>query len=401
LSGLLQDQAAATLVRALTDKHLLVTNWGEDQQPLVEVAHEALLRSWPRLVEWVETTRNDQQLLAQMRLAAQQWNDRGRQRAYLWTHARATEMIKMLANLKPQPPLNVIEQAFARPEAEHLLDELNERDTTHDRRAQIGDRLAELGDPRPGVGLRPDDGLPELVWCHVQLDTEAAAPQGSLRSHTYACENMAEVAIEGTGNVRVGAFYIARYPVTYVQYRAFLEAHDGFRNAKWWEGLAVSERQRATPSSQTRKILNHPAENVSWYDATAFCRWLSARLRYEVRLPNEAEWQLAANGNNHGYAYPWGADWRSECANTSSSHLSRMIAVGMYPCGVAPCGALDMSGNVCEWTASFDPEDDKRVLCGGAWYLPPSDALATARTFSFAYERLSHFGFRVACIAPH
>jgi formylglycine-generating enzyme required for sulfatase activity len=139
---------------------------------------------------------------------------------------------------------------------------------------------------------------------------------------------------------------------------------------------------------------------VSWFDATAFCRWLSARLGYEVRLPDEAEWQLAATGNRRRYGYPWGEDWRRECANTSASRLSRTCAVGMYPGGAAACGALDMSGNVCEWTASLGPLENQRVLRGGAWYLSPAEARATARTFSFAYERLSHFGFRVACAAP-
>ncbi len=238
------NKAALRLIDAFTKSYLLVTGQSESHQPVVEVAHEALLKSWPRLQAWVESTLYDRQLLAQMRLAAQLWNERGRQRAYLWTNARAGDMIKMLANLKP--PISETEQAFARPEADHLLDELSERDTTHDRRAQIGDRLADLGDPRPGVGLRPD-GLPDLDWCHVQLDIETATTQRTLRSSIYAGEHMIDVAIEGTGSVRVGAFYIARYPVTYAQYRAFLE--NGFRNAEWWKGLAASGSTRASPGA--------------------------------------------------------------------------------------------------------------------------------------------------------
>jgi len=361
------NAATLRLIGAFIRNRLLVMEQGEGDQAVVEVAHEALLKSWPRLQAWVESTRDDRRLLAEMRLAAQQWAAKDRQRAYLWTNGRASEMIKMLDRLRPR--LSATEQAFARPEAEHLLDELDEPRTAHDRRAQIGDRLAVLGDPRPGVGLRPD-GMPDLDWCPV------------------------------TGRGRTGSFHVGRYPVTYAQYRAFLEAPDGFRKVRWWEGLAASERQRAAPGTQSRKILNHPAENVSWYDATAFCRWLTARLRYGVRLPSEAEWRLAATGGNFGFSYPWGRRWRSECANTASSHLSRTTAVGMYPCGRTPCGALDMSGNVCEWTADLGSEDGRGVLCGGAWYLSRADAQASARIFSFPYERLSHFGFRVACNAP-
>ena len=57
---------------------------------------------------------------------------------------------------------------------------------------------------------------------------------------------------------------------------------------------------------------NHPAENVSWYDAVAYCRWLSKRLGYEIQLPTEWEWQQAATGGDPTNQYPWGPDWDSK-----------------------------------------------------------------------------------------
>src|SRR4030095_432041 len=103
----------------------------------------------------------------------------------------------------------------------------------------------------------------------------------------------------------------SKYPVTWAQYRSFLEAQDGYRQKRWWRGLA--ERQ-AQPGEQYRQQDNHPAENVSWYDAVAFCRWLSAKLGYEVRLPTEQEWEKAARGVD-GRAYPWGNQYVSGYAN--------------------------------------------------------------------------------------
>ena len=102
-----------------------------------------------------------------------------------------------------QPTLSAIEQEFIRPEAERLLEEIDNPATTHQRRAIIGDRLAEIGDPRPGVGLN-SDGLPEFVWLPV--------PGG-------------EITLEdNAGTFTVQPFAISKYPVTWAQYRSFLQA---------------------------------------------------------------------------------------------------------------------------------------------------------------------------------
>jgi formylglycine-generating enzyme required for sulfatase activity len=81
----------------------------------------------------------------------------------------------------------------------------------------------------------------------------------------------------------------------------------------------------------------------------AFCRWLSEKLGYEIRLPTEWEWQQAATGGNPENEYPWGPEWAGSCANTIESELSHSTAVGIYPQGASPVGALDMAGNVWEW----------------------------------------------------
>ena len=81
-------------------------------------------------------------------------------------------------------------------------------------------------------------------------------------------------------------FWIARYPVTYAQYHAFLEAKDGFANPRWWQGLAAPKDRKA-PGEQRFPYWNHPAENVSWYDAIAFCRWLTAKVKAQVEAKAE------------------------------------------------------------------------------------------------------------------
>ena len=316
---------------------------------MVEVAHEALLTSWGQLHAWILERFDDLRLLRQVQREAEEWERRGYPEAHLWRHERLQPVYAMCQRL--QPTLSATVQAFIRPEAERLLEEINNAATSHQRRASIGDRLADIGDPRPGVGLN-SDGLPEFVWLPV--------PGG-------------EITLEGNaGTFPVQPFAISKYPVTWAQYRSFLEAEDGYRQQRWWRGLA--ERQ-AQPGEQYRQQDNHPAENVSWYDAVAFCRWLSARLGYEVRLPTEWEWQQAATGGDPAREYPWGADWRPEYTNTLESGLGRTTAVGLYPQGASPVGALDMSGNVWEWCLNEHDHPQRtglsgtarRVVRGGSW----------------------------------
>ena len=160
LSQVTDGAMAEALVNALTEARLLVKSRGESDQPAVEVAHEAVFTNWPRLREWIEVRRDDFRLLRQVRLAAAEWEKEGRKKHFLWPHERLLPVSQMVERMRPV--LNPTEQEFVRPESERLLEEINRPATTHQQRAKIGDRLAEIGDPRPGVGLRKD-GLPDIV----------------------------------------------------------------------------------------------------------------------------------------------------------------------------------------------------------------------------------------------
>src|SRR5262249_56725196 len=93
---------------------------------------------------------------------------------------------------------------------------------------------------------------------------------------------------------------------------------------------------------------NQPVVGISWYEAVAYCRWLSAATGREFYLPSEAEWEKAARGL-HGLIYPWDNEWRSGRCNSSEASIGRPSPVGSFPAGASPYGALDMAGNVSEW----------------------------------------------------
>jgi len=113
----------------------------------------------------------------------------------------------------------------------------------------------------------------------------------------------------------------------------------------------------------------------------AYARWLSAQTGLNFSLPTEAEWEYAARGAD-GRIWPWGNTWEVGRANSKEAGINRTTPVGSYPSGVSPYGALDMAGNVWEWTRSIpnpypynaadgrenlsDPRRKHFSICGGS-----------------------------------
>jgi formylglycine-generating enzyme required for sulfatase activity len=401
LQTLGDSPATHSLIDRFVDARLLVRGPGEDGLPVVEVAHEALFRSWTRLKDWIEKTGDDHRLRRQITQLAAYWKAHDCKDEHRWPDERVVEAVAMLDHLGlRQEEFPEVERDFLGPlDRERMLAELDDSANPHQRRAIIGVRLALLGDPRPGVGLR-EDGLPNIVWCAVPggeivLDIETEERSRIARWLKHRARD----------TFSVEPFYIAKYPVTYIQYRAFLEASDGFANPVWWQGLWF---QVDKPGKQFNRRDNHPAENLRWLEAMAFCRWLSARLDYEIRLPTEWEWQQAATGGDWGRVYPWPGDWDASRANTYESELSRSTAVGMYPHGASPVGALDMAGNVWEWCLNEYENPRKvglsgnanRVVRGGSWEYARGFARAASRDWFYPGYRYNFVGVRLVCASP-
>ncbi len=165
----------------------------------------------------------------------------------------------------------------------------------------------------------------------------------------------------------------------------------------------------------------HPRENITWFEAAAFCDLRGAR------LPTEPEWEYAARGPD-GLAYPWGNTfdgtvlnfcdryclWAQQDISFNDGHVES-APVGLYPGGVSWVGAYDMSGNVREWVSSlyapypYDASDGReaidtaetddpasRVRRGGSWYDAADGLRTTARQPLFPDGRHNNTGFRCA-----
>ncbi len=88
LPDVAKGEAAGRLVEALTEKRLLVQSRGEGDAPVVDVAHEALFASWPRLARWIEANREGLRIQRELRDAAEEWESRGRDSGYLYRGGR-------------------------------------------------------------------------------------------------------------------------------------------------------------------------------------------------------------------------------------------------------------------------------------------------------------------------
>ncbi len=242
---------------------------------------------------------------------------------------------------------------------------------------------------------------------------------------------------------------VAKYPVTNAQFALFMEA-GGYENAAYWGGEdSAAWRWRVKehnadwrgekPVTQPeywrdgrfgKERRGFPVVGVSWYEAQAYCRWLTSLLERlaagkdagvteeqyalvadlvaagarQVRLPVEQEWVNAAGGEQNG-RYPWDrgvavtnaadTDIVTARANVDESGIGQTTPAAMFPAGESPLGLMDMAGNVWEWMGSYyDDDRDTFALRGGSW----NDVLRIARVASsywnFPNVSFNYYGFR-------
>jgi formylglycine-generating enzyme required for sulfatase activity len=200
--------------------------------------------------------------------------------------------------------------------------------------------------------------------------------------------------------VYLDGYEIARYPTTNAMFARFIE-DGGYDDERWWtEAIKdgywkngqvndLFHGKYEQPRYWDEKRWSNPAQpvvGVNWYEAIAYCRWLTVTLDdgHTYRLPTEAEWERAARGTQ-GARYPWGNDWRTDHCNSQDAGLSVTSSVGVFPRGAAEGGIQDMVGNAWEWCQDWFGEDlyahpqnernptgpvqgSYRVLRGGSWY---------------------------------
>jgi formylglycine-generating enzyme required for sulfatase activity len=323
-------------------------------------------------------------------------------------------------------------------------------------RRRLGLALAALGDPRfspsPHVSRERGAGSESL------MPTLVIIPSGEFGMGTSEDEEKhlkEKYKIEAWDDekpqhpVFIPEFQIGRYLVTNAEFHAFVDAK-GYENKDYWSDNGWRWRtgqlepnlswitDEATRKNYADWLARRPKEKrgqpffwdnpqwnadnlpvvgVTWYEAEAYCKWLTTLTGQPFRLPTEAEWEKAARGP-HSSVWPWGNTWDAERCNSEESKLGATTPVGMYPHGAAvwPDGPVeDLIGNVWEWCADWwqadlyaqragtevrDPKGPEqgtaRVVRGGSFFDLRGFCRAACRHWIAPGNFNDNIGFRVA-----
>ncbi len=281
---------------------------------------------------------------------------------------------------------------------------------------------------------------PETVWAALQtfwktfpdydpdeIAVDARPRQILTPSAKLLPAPFAWIDIPGTiGKNWTGKPYkIGKYPVTNAQFKLFVDA-GGYGERRWWTEAGWDARARGwvlndTNLKETGKPwgeprywrdgkwneAEQPVVGVSWYEAVAYCLWLSEVTGETIMLLTEEQWWYAAQGDD-SRAYPWGNDWDCQRCNNSVEPCESEVTTPVREYegkGNSPFNVIDMAGNVWEWcltdtdagTNDVNSLAETRFLGGGSWIIDYSGIFrCDFRIGSNPCGRNFHRGFRLA-----
>ena len=147
-------------------------------------------------------------------------------------------------------------------------------------------------------------------------------------------------------------YWISKTEVTNEQYAACVDA--GACSAP----VITSSRTHQDYFEDSR-FADYPVINVTWEQAQAYATWAGAA------LPSQLQWRYAVQGPAN-WPYPWGTQSPDPTRLNFNGEIGDVTVVGSYPTGASWLGALDLAGNVWEWTSTSTTGENK-VICGGSW----------------------------------
>ena len=286
-------------------------------------------------------------------------------------------------------------------------------------RVEIALALNNINDTREGVSL-DNNLIPNIKWClinpqekvHIGLNLDQI-PLLNIDSNQWSFSREQPSFL-----IDLKPFAISYYPITVKQFQAFIDDDLGYNNDLWWTNEGKLWKIVNFPPNTNNVSANLPQNNVSWYEAVAFCNWLASKINKPVRLPTEIEWEATAKRLTNSL-FPWGNDISvRNKANTLIEGFDSIIPVGCFDYDNSNF-PTDMIGNIWEWCStkaidengndykypytSLDGREDiegsaniMRITRGGHYKLDYSRARCSYRGRDLPSVKFERQGFRVA-----
>jgi formylglycine-generating enzyme required for sulfatase activity len=403
--------ALCTVVDRLVACRILVRHVSMGHEPAdgegsLEIAHEAVLRQWPAMADWLVRMREPLLLVHAIHQGEGMWR-RSPQGSTL-----RGNVLRQALEVEWQPGW----QALIRPQ-DHAFLRASQRQARNERVrwlvpvAGSGALLVALGFSARVLGQaenwpeRHPKWLPvwwTLGWPVQELNF-LPLPDGQFQSgcdparDSYPDTDCGNLLPASAVRVESGCELGSR-EVSYEQYDRYV----------WESGSKAYPKERAGASGQ------HPVTNVTPADIDGYARWLGqqSKGRYIYRLPTETEWEYAARGGARGLAdrgpFPWGAETPTgravcrQCGPTAGYSAANDLPapVGRYE---APEGFFDLVGNVAEWAVSQDGISDYAIRGGGHTAPPAYLRIAATRPLGLNSDQqrqgADDIGFRL-CRLP-
>ena len=233
------------------------------------------------------------------------------------------------------------------------------------------------------------DGAAKVPWQQRIAAAEALGKAGDPRliGREHEPQMLAVPEMEG--------IWLGKYPVTVFEFKCFVD-NGGYEERRFWadDWSFRAKEKWVSPNDWEDQLehLNRPVTGVSWFEACAYCKWLSECTKLRYHLPPDKAWVAAAT-NSDG-EYPWGSAAPNNELMNYEHNVGACSPVGVYPAGAAPGGFLDMAGNVWEWTQ--DVSGEGRVIRGGGWDFDARLCRSALRGHYGPRRRRQFLGFRLS-----
>jgi len=239
-----------------------------------------------------------------------------------------------------------------------------------------------------------EQSTPSNTLIVIELINEGFGDYVSIPAGVFMYQNNVTVFLDD--------YYISIYEISNTEFKKFID-DNGYNNIQYWEKGGYGQ-YGDTPlywydneykGGSFEENREYPVIGVSWYEANAYCKWLSEKAFHTHKLPSEKEWEKAARGVD-GRNFPWGNSSVDFTIANYNNNIGSIAEITSYRRSLSPYGIYNMAGNVWEWCSdNWEVSDRYRIRRGGGWYSSYTHLTAYYRSYYLPYLRTVDTGFRV------